>query len=118
MRREVNAPISVNVPSSNREEIRSLAVRQPFFAGFDSKSCSRRAFAVLFSTMFAKEVLDMSFFPTMLLFTTVFRIGLNTSSTRLILTTGNPGNVVATFGSFVGSGNLIVGVIIFIITTI
>jgi len=75
-------------------------------------------FVILFSTMFAKEVLDMSFYPTILLFTTIFRIALNVSSTRLILTTGNPGNVVQTFGSFVGSGNLIVGVVIFIILII
>ena len=51
-------------------------------------------FVILFSTMFAKEVLDMSFYPTILLFTTIFRIALNVSSTRLILTTGSPGNVV------------------------
>lgn len=75
-------------------------------------------FVILFSTMFAKEVLDLSFYPTILLFTTIFRIALNVSSTRLILTTGNPGNVVETFGSFVGSGNLIVGVVIFIILII
>ena len=75
-------------------------------------------FVILFSTMFAKEVLDMSYYPTILLFTTIFRIALNVSSTRLILTTGNPGNVVETFGSFVGSGNLIVGVVIFIILII
>ena len=65
--------------------------------------------------MFAKEVLEMSFFPTILLFTTIFRIGLNVSSTKLILGTGDPGNVVATFGEFVGGGDLIIGVIVFII---
>ena len=73
------------------------------------------AFTILFGTMFSKEVLDMSFYPTMLLFTTIFRIALNVSSTRLILTTGDPGQVVATFGSYVGAGNLVVGVIIFVI---
>ena len=76
------------------------------------------AFAVLFNTMFAKEVLDMSFFPTLLLFTTIFRISLNVSSTRLILSTGSPGNVVETFGSFVGGGDLIMGTIVFIILII
>ena len=59
------------------------------------------ALIVLFNTLFVKEVLDMSFFPTLLLFTTIFRISLNVSSTRLILTTGAPGNVVQTFGQFV-----------------
>lgn len=72
-------------------------------------------FTILFGSMFSKEVLDMSFFPTMLLFTTVFRISLNVSSTRLILTTGDPGNVVRVFGNYVGGGNLVVGSVIFII---
>ncbi len=76
------------------------------------------AFTILFGTMFTKEVLDMSFYPTMLLFTTIFRISLNVSSTRLILTTGDPGQVVATFGNYVGAGNLVVGSIVFIILII
>lgn len=76
------------------------------------------AFTILFTTMFSKEVLDLSFFPTILLFTTIFRIALNVSSTRLILTTGDPGQVVATFGSFVGGGDLIVGAIVFLILLI
>ncbi|MBR6302368.1 MAG: flagellar biosynthesis protein FlhA [Lachnospiraceae bacterium] len=73
---------------------------------------------IMFGTMFASEVLDMSFFPTLLLFTTVFRIGLNASSTRQILLNGYAGNVVQTFGNFVGGGNLVVGVIVFIILII
>lgn len=73
------------------------------------------ALTILFGTMFSKEVLDMSFFPTILLFTTIFRIALNVSSTRLILRDGNAGNVVATFGEFVGGGDLIIGVIVFLI---
>lgn len=73
------------------------------------------AFTILFVCMFAKEVLELSYFPTILLFTTIFRIAMNVSSTRLILTTGTAGNVVQTFGNFVGGGDLIVGAIIFII---
>lgn len=73
------------------------------------------AFTILFGCMFSKEVLDMSYYPTILLFTTIFRISLNVSSTRLILTTGEPGNVVSTFGEYVGGGDLIVGAIVFII---
>lgn len=73
------------------------------------------AFTVMFGTMFSKEVLDLSFFPTILLFTTIFRIALNISSTRLILTEGNPGQVVTTFGDYVGGGDIVVGVIVFII---
>ena len=76
------------------------------------------AMIVLFNAMFSKEALDMSSFPTILLFTTIFRISLNISSTRLILRTGDPGNVVRTFGQFVGGGDLIVGVIVFFILVI
>lgn len=73
------------------------------------------AMIILFNALFVKEVLDMSFFPTLLLFTTIFRISLNVSSTRLILTTGEPGNVVETFGGFVGGGDLVIGAIVFIV---
>ncbi len=73
------------------------------------------SFTILFVCMFSKEVLDLSYFPTILLFTTIFRLAMNVSSTRLILTTGTSGNVVRTFGQFVGGGDLIVGAIIFII---
>lgn len=73
------------------------------------------AFLIMFVCMFSKEVLELSYFPTILLFTTIFRISLNVSSTKLILSTGQPGNVVETFGSFVGGNNLVVGVIVFII---
>ena len=76
------------------------------------------ALLIIFNCLFVKEVLDMAFFPTMLLFTTIFRISLNVSSTKLILTTGNPGKMVTTFGSFVGGNNLVVGSIVFIILII
>ena len=70
---------------------------------------------ILFNSLFVKEVLDMSFFPTLLLFTTIFRISLNVSSTRLILTSGNPGDVVTVFGEFVGGKDIVIGEIIFIV---
>jgi len=76
------------------------------------------ALLILLNVLFVEEVLDMSFFPTLLLFTTIFRISLNVSSTRLILSTGSPGNVVETFGNFVGGGDLIIGAIIFIVLVI
>ncbi len=76
------------------------------------------AFMLMFNVMFVKEVLDMSYFPTLLLFTTIFRISLNMSSTRLILLEGDPGEVVQVFGSFVGGDNLVVGAIIFIVLII
>lgn len=70
---------------------------------------------VLFDSLFVKEVLDMAAYPTILLFTTLFRISLNVSSTKLILKTGDPGKVVATFGSFVGGNDIIIGAIVFVI---
>ena len=73
------------------------------------------ALIILFDSLFVKEVLDMSFFPTLLLFTTIFRISLNVSSTRLILNSGDPGNVVKTFGQFVGGGDIVIGSIVFIV---
>ena len=76
------------------------------------------AMVVLFNSLFAKEVLVMASFPTMLLFTTIFRISLNVSSTKLILKNGDAGKVIDTFGKFVGGGNLVIGIIIFIILII
>ncbi|MGN0346461.1 MAG: flagellar biosynthesis protein FlhA [Lachnospiraceae bacterium] len=76
------------------------------------------SFTIMFTCMFVKEVLDMSFYPTMLLFSTIFRIALNVSSTRLILQKGDAGNVVSTFGQYVGGGDLVIGIIVFIILII
>nr|MBP3598256.1 flagellar biosynthesis protein FlhA [Eubacterium sp.] len=73
---------------------------------------------ILFRALFALEPLDMSSFPTLLLLTTLFRLSLNVSSTRNILLKGEAGNVVETFGDFVGGGNLIVGAVVFIILII
>ena len=73
---------------------------------------------VLFNALFAKEPLVMSSFPTLLLLTTLFRLSLNVSSTRNILLNGEAGNVVNTFGNFVGGGNLVVGAVVFIILII
>ena len=73
------------------------------------------ALVILFNVLYVHEVLDMSYFPTLLLFTTIFRIALNVSSTRLILSTGDPGNVVVTFGEFVGGNDMVIGAIVFIV---
>lgn len=71
---------------------------------------------ILMISMQIKESLEFSIFPSMLLITTLFRLGLNVSSTRLILTKqGEAGQVIKTFGSFVLQGNVVVGVIIFLI---
>ncbi|MBQ4463715.1 MAG: FHIPEP family type III secretion protein, partial [Eubacterium sp.] len=76
------------------------------------------AMIILFNALFTEEALDMSSFPTLLLLTTLFRLSLNVSSTRNILLTGEAGNVVSTFGNFVGGGNLIVGSIVFFVLLI
>ena len=66
------------------------------------------AFIILFTALYSNDVLDMQAFPSMLLFTTIFRIALNVSSTKLILSTGNPGKVVKAFGSFVAGNDLVI----------
>ena len=73
------------------------------------------ALVILFMALFSREPLDMQAFPTILLFTTIFRISLNVSSTKLILGTGDPGNVVRVFGEFVGGNDLVIGIIVFLI---
>lgn len=73
------------------------------------------ALIVLFNALFSKEALNMSAFPTILLFTTIFRISLNVSAMRLILRDGFAGDVIQTFGNFVGGGDAIIGIIVFII---
>lgn len=73
------------------------------------------ALLILLDSIYSKKSLDMSLFPTILLVTTLFRISLNISSTKLILLEGDAGQVVRTFGDFVAGGNMIVGIIIFFI---
>jgi flagellar biosynthesis protein FlhA len=73
------------------------------------------AVIILLLTMFTTEVLQFSVFPTLLLITTLFRLGLNISSTRLILTEAYAGDIIEAFGEFVVGGNYVVGIIIFLI---
>lgn len=73
---------------------------------------------ILFITLYIKKPLEFSVFPTLLLITTLFRLALNISSTRLILTEGYAGRVVEMFGNFVVGGNIGVGFIIFLIIVI
>ncbi len=73
---------------------------------------------ILMSALFSKEPLDISLFPTLLLLTTLFRLGLNLSSTRMILRDGYAGEVVQAFGEFVAGGDIVIGCIMFIIITI
>lgn len=73
---------------------------------------------IILLTMFTTEVLQFSIFPTLLLITTLFRLALNISSTRLILLNGYAGEVINSFGSFVVGGSYVVGIIIFLIIVI
>uniref|UniRef100_A0A832MMY3 Flagellar biosynthesis protein FlhA n=1 Tax=Pseudothermotoga hypogea TaxID=57487 RepID=A0A832MMY3_9THEM len=75
---------------------------------------------VLLSSMYVKHALDMSSFPTLLLIITLYRLGLNVASTRLILLEGEKfgGRVIRTFGEFVVRGDYIVGLVIFLILVI
>ncbi|AJI22246.1 flagellar biosynthesis protein FlhA [Priestia megaterium] len=76
------------------------------------------ALLVLLVSMNMKEPLELSVFPSLLLVLTLFRLGLNVSTTRSILGTGEAGGVVETFGHFVIGGNPLVGFVVFIILII
>ena len=76
------------------------------------------AVIILLLTMFTTEVLQFSVFPTLLLITTLLRLALNISSTRLVLTQAYAGNIIEAFGEFVVGGNYVVGIIIFLIIII
>ncbi len=78
------------------------------------------AIVVLITTMYTKEPLEFSIFPSLLLVLTLFRLSLNVASTRLILLHGNEGplaagTIIQSFGSFVVGGNYVVGMVVFII---
>ncbi|ALC81070.1 MULTISPECIES: flagellar biosynthesis protein FlhA [Bacillus] len=76
------------------------------------------ALIVLLTTMNMQEALQFSIFPSLLLLLTLFRLGLNISTTRSILANGDAGKVVETFGSFVVGGNVLVGLVVFTILII
>jgi len=76
------------------------------------------AVAILIITLSAKEALELSTFPSLLLFTTLFRLSLNVASTRLILVQADAGKIIQTFGNFVAAGSLVVGLVIFLILVV
>ncbi len=76
------------------------------------------AIAVLIVTLSSKEALELSAFPSLLLFVTLFRLSLNVASTRLILLQGDAGKIIQTFGDFVAGGQFIVGLVIFLILVV
>ncbi len=76
------------------------------------------ALLVLLTSMNMREPLQFSIFPSLLLLLTLFRLGLNVSTTRSILSRGEAGGVVETFGTFVIGGNVVVGLLFFLILII
>jgi flagellar biosynthesis protein FlhA len=73
------------------------------------------ALAIVVTTLYVKKALEFSVFPSLLLITTLFRLAINISVTRLILLHGDAGNVVEAFGKFVIGGNIVVGLVVFLI---
>jgi flagellar biosynthesis protein FlhA len=73
------------------------------------------ALAIVVTTLYVKKALEFSAFPALLLITTLFRLAINVSVTRLILLHGDAGHVVEAFGKFVVGGNVVVGLVIFLI---
>jgi len=76
------------------------------------------ALAIVVVTMYLNKALDFAAFPSLLLLTTLFRLAINVSVTRLILTKGNAGGVVQAFGQFVVGGNVVIGLVIFLILVV
>ncbi|MGA2012392.1 MAG: flagellar biosynthesis protein FlhA [Solirubrobacteraceae bacterium] len=74
--------------------------------------------AIVVATMYLRKALDFSSFPSLLLLTTMFRLAINVSVTRLVLTTGDAGSVVRDFGQFVVGGNVVIGLVIFMILVV
>ena len=70
---------------------------------------------ILVITMTVSDALDFSIFPSLLLITTLFRLGLNVSTTRQILRFGYAGEVIQNFGNLITGGNIVIGVVIFLI---
>ncbi len=73
------------------------------------------AIAVLVIVLSTNQPLELSTFPSLLLVATLFRLSLNVASTRLILLNGDAGSIIDTFGNFVAGGNLVVGIVMFLI---
>ena len=76
------------------------------------------AMVIILVSIYTTEPLDLSVFPSLLLFATLFRLGLNISTTRLILGQGYAGEIIMSFGDFVVGGNYVVGLIIFLIIVV
>ena len=73
---------------------------------------------ILLTSMFVTKPLDFSVFPSLLLVATLLRLGLNVASTRLVLGNGYAGEVISAFGHVVVNGNLVIGMVVFLILVV
>ncbi|QJU59899.1 FHIPEP family type III secretion protein [Sphingomonas sp. AP4-R1] len=73
---------------------------------------------LLMNTLYIRGALDFSAFPSILLVSTLFRLALSIATTRMILTTGHAGHIIQTFGKMVVGGNIVVGLVVFLIITV
>jgi flagellar biosynthesis protein FlhA len=97
----------------------TLLIPLPTFLLDIGLACSiSLSIAVLVIVLGSNEPLELSTFPSLLLITTLFRLSLNVASTRLILLNGDAGTIIDTFGNFVAGGNLVVGLVMFIILVV
>ncbi len=97
----------------------AMLIPLPTFALDILLACSLSlSISILIITLAAKESLELSTFPALLLFVTLLRLSLNVASTRLILIQGDAGKIIQTFGDFVAGGSLVVGIVIFLILVI
>jgi flagellar biosynthesis protein FlhA len=87
----------------------------PFLLDLAIASNISAALAIVVATLYLPKALDFSSFPSLLLITTLFRLAINVSVTRLILLHGDAGHVVSAFGKFVVGGNVVVGLVVFLI---
>ena len=76
------------------------------------------ALVIMITTMYVPRALDFASFPSLLLLTTLFRLAINVSVTRLVLLHGDAGDVIHAFGSFVVGGNILVGLVVFLILVV
>jgi flagellar biosynthesis protein FlhA len=90
----------------------------PFLLDFLITINIATALSILIATMYVPKALDFASFPSLLLMATLFRLAINVSVTRLVLLHGDAGGVIHAFGSFVVGGNLVVGLVIFLILVV
>lgn len=76
------------------------------------------AFIILITTIYLRTALDISTFPALILIGTIFRLAITISTTRLILSEGDAGDIISAFGNFVVAGNVVVGLVVFLIVAL